>query len=141
MASLSVSLFSLLKTSMSHDKAFQSAQKKKFRSALEAFDSDAAEDCSWTVGEYKKIHGGRTSTMEGYCLGTMKGSDGRYHAALFACKNTQLVPPPLLKCDWEDAPTLEGIVDGLLAVCFLLPIRIQLQFDLIYLSISSCDQV
>jgi hypothetical protein len=102
---------------MPHDEAFQNAQKKKYRLALQAFDVDAAGDCDW-AGEYKKVHGGGTSTMEGYCLGTMKGSDGRYRAALFACKKTQLVAPPLLKCDWANAPTLQGIVDGLLEVCF-----------------------
>jgi hypothetical protein len=115
----SVSLLHLLNASMPHNKAFQNKERKAFRSALTAFDADAAGECGWDVGSgYKKVHGGRTSTMEGYCLGTMKGSDGKYHAALFKCKDAQLVPPPLLKCEWGAEPSLKDVVDGLLAVCF-----------------------
>ncbi len=114
----SVSLLYLSIASMPHDKDFQKKEKKVFRLALEAFDAVGAGDCSWLVGDYKKIHGGRTSTMEGCCLGTMKGNDGKYHAGLFACKNTQLVPPPLLHCDWVAEPSLVDIVNDLLAVRF-----------------------
>ncbi len=76
MESLNVSLLYLSNAPMPHDKAFQKAQKKKYQLALEAFDSAAAVDCSWEVGDYKKVHGGGTSTMQGYCIGTMRGRDG-----------------------------------------------------------------
>ena len=69
MGSLNVSLHYLLKVPMSHDKAFQNGltnkQKKQYRLALEAFDSGTAVGCSREVGEYKKVHDGGTSTIQG----------------------------------------------------------------------------
>ena len=61
------------------------------------------------------IHGYKTSAMEWYCIGTMKGSDGRYYSAICARVNTPLIPLPVVRCGWELVPTvtLEGVVDGL----------------------------
>jgi len=120
---------------MPHDKAFQKAQKKKLLSALNGFDISAAKDCFWSVGEYTKIHGGRTSAMEGYCIGTMKGSDVGYYAAICPCVHTRLIPPPIVRCSWEVEPTLDGIIAGLIEVRFFLLVRSS--YSLVYISSTS----
>lgn len=55
--------------------------------------TSAVEDLVF-VTSWRKVHGGGTSDQEGYVLGTLLGSDGKYHAALFTCTKKKLVGEP-----------------------------------------------
>lgn len=92
----SVSLFYILPGLTAKLKqSFQKTQRKTFSEAIGNFDPEKAEACDWELAEYAKIHGGGSSQMEGYCLATMKGNDGKYHAALFATYQKKITGFPL----------------------------------------------